>query len=105
MDVLRLRDDRSGAPGRCADVVLAPLSSDNNLVALNKLANNATNPPAGNPLSEPAGDILYLQGPPFEPAGVGNCFEKNKPKDFTFTSLPDGALGPVAPELPDDGCQ
>lgn len=94
----------TGAPGRCADVVLAPLTSDNNLVSLNKLANNATNPPAGNPLSEAAADIVYLQGPPFEPAGVGNCFEKNKPGDFTFTSLPDGVFGPVAPQLPDDGC-
>lgn len=93
-----------GSPGRCADVVLAPLTSDDNLVSLNKFSNNATNPPAGNPLSETAADIVYLQGPPFEAPGVGNCFEKNKPKDFTFTSLPDGAFGPPAAALPDDGC-
>ena len=94
----------TGSPGRCDDVVLAPLSSNNNLVSLNKLSDNATNPPTDNPLGEAAADIVYLQGAPFEPAGVGNCFEKNKPKDFTFTSLPDGAFGPVADELPSDGC-
>ena len=94
----------TGSPRRCADVVLGPLSANNNLVSLNKFSDNATNPPAGNPLSEAAADIVYLQGPPFEPAGVGNCFEKNKPKDFTFTSLPDGVLGPVADALPSDGC-
>lgn len=94
----------TGSPGRCGDVVLGPLSLNNNLISLNKLSNNATNPPAGNPLSAAAADIVYIQGPPFEPAGVGNCFEKNKPKDITFTSLPDGALGPVADALPDDGC-
>lgn len=95
----------TGSPGRCGDVVLAPLSSNNNLVSLNKFSNNATNPPAGNPLSEAAADIVYLQGPPFEESGVGNCFEKNKPKDFTFTSLPDGVFGPVAEALPSDGCK
>ena len=94
----------TGSPGRCADVILAPLSANNNVVALNKFANNATNPPAGNPLSAAAADIVYLQGPPFEEAGVGNCFEKNKPKDFTFTSLPDGVFGAPADELPSDGC-
>jgi parallel beta-helix repeat protein len=94
----------TGAPERCNDVVLGPLSLHNNLISLNKLSNNGTNPPAGNPLSEAAADIVYIQGPPFEDAGVGNCFEKNKPSDFTFTSLPDGALGPVADELPSDGC-
>jgi hypothetical protein len=93
-----------GNPNRCDDVVLGPLTADNNLVALNKVSNNATNPPADNPLGATAADIVYIQGFPFESAGVGNCFEKNKPKDFTFTSLPDGVFGPVAPALPDDGC-
>ena len=94
----------TGSPGRCGDVVLGPLSLNNNLISLNVLSNNGTNPPAGNPLSEAAADIIYLQGPPFEDAGVGNCFEKNKPEGFTFTSLPDGVFGPVADALPSDGC-
>ncbi len=72
-------------------------SANNNLVSLNKLSDNGQNPP---PLPLPGVDILYVQTPP--PAGpepgIGNCFEKNKPSDFTFfSSEPDG-------ELPTDGC-
>lgn len=95
----------TGAAQRCEDVDLGPLSNNNNLVSLNKWSDNATNPPdsADNPLADAAADIVYIQGLPFEPNGVGNCFEKNKPVDFTFTSLPDGALGATG-ELPTDGC-
>ena len=89
-------------------------AANNNLVYLNKLSNNGffgelDPPPAGLP-PLPTVDILYLHGadlpfPPFpfdEEPGVGNCFEKNKPKNgFTFFSseppFPDG-------ELPTDGC-
>jgi hypothetical protein len=73
-------------------------SSNNNLIYLNRLSGNGGNPP---PLPLPGVDILYVQTPP--PAGpepgIGNCFEKNKPKNgFTFFSTePDG-------ELPTDGC-
>jgi hypothetical protein len=72
-------------------------SANNNLISLNKLSDNGGNPP---PLPLPGVDILYVQTPP--PAGpepgTGNCFEKNKPEDFTyFSSEPDG-------QLPTDGC-
>ena len=94
-----------GNPNRCDDVILGPLTSDNNLVALNKLSDNASSPPPDSPLAPLAADIVYVQGPPFEAAGVGNCFEKNKPKNgFTFASLPDGIFAPPAAELPSDGC-
>jgi hypothetical protein len=66
-------------------------ASNNNLISKNRLSDNGGNPP---PLPLPGVDILYFQ---FEPAS-GNCFEKNKPKTFTFfSSEPDG-------ELPTDGC-
>jgi hypothetical protein len=75
------------------DPPIADPSSNNNLIYLNKLSDNGQNPPPG----IPGVDILYLQTPPIEP-GVGNCFEKNKPKGFTFfSSEPDGLL-------PTDGC-
>ena len=79
------------------DPPIADPSANNNLVSQNKLADNGSNPP---PLPIPGVDILYLQTPP--PAGpepgTGNCFEKNKPKGFTFfSSEPDG-------QLPTDGC-
>jgi hypothetical protein len=79
------------------DPPIADPSSNDNLVYLNKLSGNGGNPP---PLPIPGVDILYLQTPPPlgpEP-GTGNCFEKNKPKGFTFySSEPDG-------QLPTDGC-
>jgi hypothetical protein len=88
-----------GDPSRnCVnDPPVADPSANNNLVYLNKLSDNGQNPP---PLGIPGVDILYFQTPPPlgpEP-GTGNCFEKNKPKTFTFfSSEPDGLL-------PDDGC-
>lgn len=80
-----------GDPSRnCTnDPPIADPASNDNLVSLNWLRDNGANPP---PLGIPGVDILYLQ---FEPA-AGNCFEKNKPSDFTFFST-DG-------ELPTDGC-
>ena len=69
-------------------------SANDNLVLLNKLEDNGANPPPTLPL--PGVDILYLQSPPIE-AGVGNCFAKNKPDDFSFFALP-------GPDLPTDGC-
>jgi hypothetical protein len=77
------------------DPPIADPSSNDNTVAKNKLRNNGGSPPPGLPI--PGVDILYLQTPPFEP-GTGNCFEKNKPRGFTFySSEPDG-------QLPTDGC-
>src|SRR5688572_16531531 len=84
-----------GDPSRnCTnDPPQADPSANNNHVYLNKLNDNGQNPLPG----IPGVDILYLQIPPTEP-GVGNCFEKNKPKTFTFfSSDPDG-------QLPTDGC-
>ena len=76
------------------DPPLADPSADFNTIAGNHLSDNGGNPP---PLGIPGVDILYLQVPPTEP-GVGNCFEKNRPKDFTFLSSEPGG------QLPDDGC-
>ena len=76
---------------------IADPSSNNNLVSKNRLSDNGANPP---PLPLPGVDILYVQTPP--PAGpepgIGNCFEKNKPQNFTFFSTEPGG------ELPTDGC-
>lgn len=87
-----------GDPNRNCDNYppIANPSANNNLVEKNKLIANGLNPPAS-PLAPLASEIIYLQTPPFEP-GTGNCFEKNRPNDFTFfSSEPDG-------ELPTDGC-
>jgi len=78
------------------DPPLADPSADYNLIAGNRFLDNGGNPP---PVGLPGVYILYLQTPP--PAGpeqaVGNCFENNRPADFTFfSSDPDG--------LPTDGC-
>jgi parallel beta-helix repeat protein len=70
-----------------------PPQANNNLISQNYLRGNGGNPPPGAPL--PDVDLLYVQ---FEPASGGNCFEKNKPKGYTFfSSEADG-------ELPTDGC-
>ena len=89
-----------GDPSRnCVnDPPIADPSSNNNLVAKNKLIDNGLGVPPIPVL--PGVDILYIQTPP--PAGpepgVGNCFKKNRPSTFTFfSSEPDGLL-------PTDGC-
>jgi hypothetical protein len=96
------------------DPPIADPSANNNLVSLNKLRENGD--PTFNPtfpLAPLAADILYLQTPPpFGPEpGTGNCFEKNKPSDFTFSSFPGGPPGFGLPPpfgepgpLPTDGC-
>ena len=77
--------------------LLGDPASNNNLVAQNTLNNNGLSPVPGHPLGPLAGDMIYLQTPPFE-MGTGNCFEKNRPDTFTFfSSEPDG-------QLPTDGC-
>jgi len=71
-------------------------AANNNLVSHNKVKGNGGSPPGGGAgdLDFLAADITYFE---FE-GSSGNCFEKNKPKAFTFvTSEPDG-------ELPTDGC-
>jgi hypothetical protein len=68
-------------------------AANNNLISQNKVSGNGGSPPGGG-LDFLAADITYFQ---FE-AASGNCFEKNKPKGFTFfSSWPDGGL-------PTDGC-
>lgn len=67
---------------------------NDNLITKNRVRGNGGSPP-GSLLDFLAADISYFS--PFEMSS-GNCFEKNKPKDFTFiSSEPDG-------ELPTDGC-
>ena len=83
------------------DGVFYDPSVSDNLVELNKMNGNGTNPPpVGPPLEDLAADISYFSaGPLAGENSTGNCFQKNKPKDgFTFVSSePDG-------ELPTDGC-
>jgi len=87
-------------PGR--DCVTRPPIRDpsvsNNLIAQNKVSGNGTNPP---PIAIGflAADLTYFSaGQDAGESNSGNCFEKNKPRGFTFVSSePDG-------ELPTDGC-
>ena len=88
----------AGGPRECdfsrPDLGLVyPPQANNNLIALNYVSDNGGSPPGGFPL--PPVDLLYVQ---FEPGAGGNCFEKNKPRTFSFfSSEPDGLL-------PTDGC-
>lgn len=73
---------------------IADPSANDNLITKNWLVDNGGNPP---PIGLPGVDILYIQTPPIE-TGVGNCFTRNWPPDFTFfAATPDG-------QLPTDGC-
>ena len=66
--------------------------SNNNLVQLNYVSGNGTNPPPG-PLQSVAADLVYVDSI----GSSGNCYMKNKPKNgFTIFS----SLG----VLPTDGC-
>lgn len=81
----------------CAvDPPQADPAANDNRIAQNRVRGNGGSPPGGGagPLDFLAADITY-----FELEGSsGNCFEKNKPRGFTFVSSePDG-------ELPTDGC-
>ena len=82
-------------PNNCqAKPPIAPPDASNNTVALNKVSGNGTSPP---PLPPPllalAADITYYEAE----GSSGNCFEKNKPSNFTYVSS-DGSL-------PTDGCK
>ena len=83
-------------PENCiAKPPIAPSDASRNLVQLNSMSNNGTNPQAG-PLNFLAADLTYFD---VVDGSTGNCFQKNKPKNgFTFvSSAPDGLL-------PTDGC-
>jgi parallel beta-helix repeat protein len=83
-------------PENCiAKPPIAPSDASRNLVQLNSMSNNGTNPQAG-PLNFLAADLTYFD---VVDGSTGNCFQKNKPKNgFTFVSSePDGLL-------PTDGC-
>ena len=81
-------------PENCvAEPPIAPTDASRNLVQLNYMSNNGTNPQAG-PLNFLAADLTYFD---LADGSTGNCFQKNKPKNgFTFVSS-EGAL-------PTDGC-
>jgi hypothetical protein len=73
-------------------------AANDNLVSQNKVKGNGGKAPTEPPfdvISFLAADITY-----FEAEGSsGNCFEKNRPRGFTFVSSePDG-------QLPTDGCE
>jgi hypothetical protein len=84
----------NGTPENCgASPPIAPTDASRNLVQLNDVNNNGTNPQAG-PLNFLAADITYFD---LGDGSSGNCFKKNKPEDeFTVVS----SLG----VLPTDGC-
>ena len=81
-------------PENCfASPPIAPPDASNNVVQLNNVSNNGTNPQAG-PLNFLAADITYFD---LGDGSSGNCFKKNKPtNEFTAVSS-EGAL-------PTDGC-
>ena len=85
----------SGTPNDCSlNPPIADPAANNNLVSQNKVSGNGTNAPPI-PIAFLAADITYFE---FE-GSSGNCFEKNKPSDFTYvSSQPDG-------QLPTDGCK
>jgi len=71
------------------------VSSDNNLVAGNRMTNNGTGLP---PIPLPPVDFIYINTPEAGEPGVDNCFRRNRPEDFTFfAATADG-------QLPTDGC-
>jgi hypothetical protein len=84
----------NGTPENCiAEPPIAPTDASRNLVQLNKMRNNGTNPQAG-PLNFLAADLTYFD---VVDGSTGNCFKKNKPKNgFTVVSS-EGVL-------PTDGC-
>ena len=81
-------------PENCiAEPPIAPTDASRNLVQLNYMGNNGTNPMAG-PLNFLAADLTYFD---LFDGSTGNCFKKNKPKNgFTVVSS-EGVL-------PTDGC-
>ncbi len=82
------------------DGVFYDPSVNNNLIAQNTVIGNGTNPPpVGPPLDSLAADLTYASaGAVAGESSSGNCFEKNKPGNYTyFSTEPDG-------ELPTDGC-
>jgi hypothetical protein len=84
----------NGTPENCGvNPPITPPDASRNLVQLNYLSNNGTNPQAG-PLNFLAADLTYFDA---GDGSTGNCFKKNKPKNgFTFVSS-EGVL-------PTDGC-
>lgn len=83
-----------GTPNNCTDnPPIADPAVNRNKVFLNTLARNGGSAPPI-PIAFLAADITYFE---FEDSS-GNCFEKNKPRGFSFiSSEPDGLL-------PTDGC-
>jgi parallel beta-helix repeat protein len=84
-----------GTPNNCAsNPPIADPAVNNNVVSQNHVRRNGLDPPPI-PVAFLAADITYFE---FE-GSSGNCFEKNKPRGFTFVSSePDG-------QLPTDGCK
>jgi parallel beta-helix repeat protein len=72
---------------------ITPPDASNNLVQLNYLSGNGTNPQAG-PLNFLAADVTYFD---LGDGSTGNCFKKNKPKDGFNVVSSEGVL-------PTDGC-
>jgi len=81
-------------PENCiAKPPITPPDASDNLIQLNYLSGNGTNPQAG-PLNFLAADLTYFD---LGDGSAGNCFKKNKPKNgFTVVSS-EGSL-------PTDGC-
>ena len=105
-----------GGPNSCdkkppiINGVYYPTAVSDNLISQNKVGDNGTSPPEEPPF--PPADLLYVQFALLgDEGGAGNCFEKNKPSDFTsfasteldLSNYPD--FVPVPGELPTDGCK
>ena len=84
----------STTPENCAaEPPIAPTDASRNLVQLNYMSNNGTNPQAG-PLNFLAADLTYFD---LADGSTGNCFQKNKPKNGVTVVSSEGVL-------PTDGC-
>lgn len=81
-----------GTPNDCSiRPPIAPTTADNNRISQNRMRGNGSLPP-GIAIDFLAADITYFDAD----GSSGNCFEKNRPRDFTFIS----SAGP----LPTEGC-
>ena len=91
-------------------------SVSNNLISQNKMSGNGGTPPGDGmggpgPLDFLSADLTYFSSDYLSSLGLedssGNCFKKNKPRDYTFSAYNDYPFPPFGGEpgeLPTDGC-
>jgi hypothetical protein len=102
------------------DPIFLDPSVSNNLISQNKLRGNGGTPPGDGeggpgPLDFLSADLTYFSTPDLPNPGTsasfenssGNCFKKNKPRDYSFSAYDTYPFEPfngVPGELPTDGC-